>query len=91
MHKIHKSVVPCLCIFPRLTWYHVAWYHVLVSRTAPTACRQSKTASTARNSQGGGPRKEVLLVYTEYGYTVNGIEYSTIDEALEAQRADDDD
>ncbi len=28
-------------------------------------------------------------MYTEYGYILNGIEYSTIDEALEAQRDDD--
>jgi len=28
-------------------------------------------------------------MYTEYGYTVDGIEYATIDEALEALRDDD--
>ena len=28
-------------------------------------------------------------MYTEYGYILNGIEYSTIDGALEAQRDDD--
>lgn len=28
-------------------------------------------------------------MYTEYGYILNGIEYATIDEALESQRDDD--
>ena len=30
-------------------------------------------------------------MYTEYGYILNGIEYSTIDEALEAQRDEESD
>ena len=30
-------------------------------------------------------------MYTEYGYILNGIEYATIDEALEAQRDEESD
>ena len=30
-------------------------------------------------------------MYTEYGYILNGIEYSTIDEALDAQRDEESD
>lgn len=52
---------------------------------------KAKPPRLLRAVKAAAPRKEVLLVYTEYGYTVNGIEYSTIDEALEAQRTDDDD
>lgn len=35
-------------------------------------------------------RKEVRIVYTDYGYTLNGIEYATIEEAYAAQDEEED-
>ena len=33
--------------------------------------------------------KEVTPMYTDYGYMLNGIEYATVDEALDAQSDED--
>lgn len=79
VHFSEIDVVPC-CVVPCTR-----------QQDSPDGLPTKQNRLDCSSSQGGGPRKEVLLVYTEYGYTVNGIEYSTIDEALEAQRADDDD
>ena len=48
-------------------------------------------ASNTKNEIPGGRhsgdfRLEVKAMYTDYGYSVDGIEYATVDEAIEADK-----
>ena len=45
--------------------------------------RRATKNETPRNSTSGTLREGVRAMYTDYGYSLDGIEYATVDEAYE--------